>query len=341
MPYSSYTPPIEAIREQINAISSQYFDNTLRKVVYQESVLLKRMMKNHKVKVKGGNVIQWPLRVKKLGTSGAVDPRVALTFNTTDTRVAAQLGWKFYYGTTFINWDEILMNQGKPQLVDLVKDKSEEIKEDMTDALIDDLYATGAQDEMKIMSLDNVIGVDTYAGIDPDADIDDPTRWKSIVWREDVEGADTGDGALGFFTAPSNGVALADIINSASFNDERPTLIITTEEIYTKIEAYQENKRQKTSDDGLIKLGYDNVKFKNIPVVSDKRCPEGHIFGINEKQLELVVHPDYDMAVDSWKPHEQWPNSLFKQMSFAGNLKAPTRHTHFKITGITDVETGS
>jgi hypothetical protein len=339
MPYSNYTPPIEAIRDQANAISSQYFDNTLRKVVYQESVLLKRMMKNHKVKVKGGRVIQWPLRVAQLGTSGAVDPRVALTFNTTDTRKAAQLGWKFYYGTTFINWDEILENQGKPQLVDLIKDKSDEIKEDMTEALISDLYATGAQDEMKIMSLDNVIDVGTYAGIDPDGDLSDPTRFKSIVWREAIEGNNTGDGVMGFFEVPTNGVSLAQVINDASFNNERPSLIITTEEIYTGIEAYQESKRQKTSDDGLIKMGYDNVKFKNIPVVSDKRCPAGYVYGINEKQLEMVVHPQYDMAVSGWDSHEQWPNSLFKAMSFAGNLKSPTRHTHFKLTGITDVGT--
>lgn len=337
MPYSVYTPPVEAIKAQADAISSQYFDNTLRKVVYQESVLFKRMKKNNKVKIKGGRVIQWPLRVAELGTAEAVDPRVALTFNTTDTRKAAQLGWKYYWATTFINWDEILENQGKPQLVDLIKDKTQEIKEDMTERLILDLYATAA-DEMKIASLDTVIGDGAYAGIDPDADLSDPTRWKSQVFDDTGTGSDA---VLGFYNTPANGVSLAAIINDATFNDERPTLIITTEDIYTLIEAYMENKRLITKDTGLVEMGYDNVKFKGIPIVADKRCPAGTMYGINEKRLELVVHPQYDMAVSGWDAHENFPNSLYKSMSFAGNLKADTRHTHFKIKGLADVESGA
>ena len=332
--YTNYTPPIEAIKEQADAISSQYFDNTLRKVVYQESVLLKRMLANNKLKVKGGRVIQWPLRVSELGTAQAVDPRVALTFQTADTRKAAQLNWKFYYATTFINWDEILENQGKPQLVDLIKDKTTEIKEDMTERLILDLYAGGTQNEMKISSLSTVINDGEYAGIDPDADLSDPTRWKSHVFSPAQEQA------LGFYTAPENGVSLAEIINKATFNDEKPSLIITTEDIYTAIEQYLENKRQVTKSNELQNMGYDNVKFKGVPIVADKRCPSKTMFGINEKRLELTIHPQYDMAVSKWEAHEQWPNSWFKSMSFAGNLRADTRHTHFKITNIGDVESG-
>lgn len=338
MPYSNYTPPVEAIKAQADAISSQYFDNTLRKVVYQESVLLKRMIANHKKKVKGGRVIQWPLRVAELGTAAAVDPRVALTFQTTDTRKAAQLNWKYYYATTFINWDEILENQGKPQLVDLVKDKTQELKEDMTERMIQDIFATGAQDEMKVSSLETVIDDGIYAGIDP-AGLGDPTRWKSQIWRESVEGTNTGDGVLNFYTASANGVALAKMINDATFNDRRPTLIITTEDIYTGIEQYLENQRQITRSSELINMGYENVKFKNVPIVADKRCPAGYMYGIDEKALELTVHPQYDMSVSSWEAHEQWPNSLFKALSFAGNMRADTRHTHFKITGIASVET--
>lgn len=336
--YSAYTPPVEAIKQQADAISSQYFDNTLRKVAYEGSPVLKRMMKNNKIKIKGGRVIQWPVRVDKLGTAAAVDPRASVTWSTNDTRVAAQLRWRFYYATTLIQWDEILENQGKPQLVDLIKDKSEELKDDMSDLLISHLYAASPT-ETDIESLFSVIDTGAYAGIDPSG-LTDPTRWQSQV--------DTTSDKLFFFDNSSqdgtsgntSDTTLAEMLNAAKFNDEKPTLIITTEDLYTRIEAYLENKRQITRDNELQNIGYENVKFKNTPITTDPHCPAGNILGINEKHIELVVHPQYDMSLTKWEKHEDYPNALFKGMSFAGNLRADTRHTHFKFTGITNVESG-
>jgi len=329
---ADYSAPIEAMQEQANAISSHYFDNTLRKVVYQESVLLKRLLSKNKVKIKGGDLIQWPVRVKKLNTAKAVDPRAAVNWETRDTRVAAQLGWKYYMGTTLIQWDELRQNKGKAKLIDLIKDKSEEIREDMIDKLLTDMYAT-SDGTNSVASLNTLIGTGTFAGISP-TELEDSTRWQSIV-------EDAASHTLYFYEDDASDYSLAGAINAATFNNQRPTLIITTDDIYTGIERYQEEKRQITKDGGLIDMGYDNVKFKGIPIVADKRCPDGYMFGIDEDALELVVDPDYDMALTKWEKHEKYPNALFKAMSWAGNFKIAYRHTSFKFTDIDAIESAS
>lgn len=331
MPYTTYSPETEAKVAQVNAITSKYFEKTIEQLAYEDSVLLKRLKADHKVKVKGGTQIQWPVRVEKLGTSGSVDPREAVTWSTNDTRIAAQLNWKFKYGKTLIQWDELLQNQGTPQIISLIKDKLSELKEDMNDEMITNLYkAAGSLDEMDFDSLDKIIGTGTYAGIDPTG-LDDPTRWQSIV--EDAVDLD-----LKMYQDSSN-TSLASAINQATFGSKRPNLGITTHDIYDQIENWvMTNFGQVQVDQKTLSMGFDNIKFKGLAIVADPQCPEGHLFGIDTDALELMVHPDYDMKATEWAPHENYPNALFKGISWAGNMKAKRRHTMFKFDDIVSVE---
>lgn len=325
MAYTTYTPPTEAMVDQVNAITRAHFDKVIRQVVYEDSPLLKRLQSKHKVKLSGGNIIQWPARVEKLGQAGAVDPREPVTWDTADTRIGAQLNWKFYFAKTLIQWDELLKNKGEEQIIDLIKDKVTELKEDFQDLLIADLFAT-TSDEMKINPLNVVVGTDPYAGIDPD-DLGDPTRWQSQV--------DESTTVLSLFgtEAGFTGNSLAAMVNKAKFGSSKPTLGLTTDEIFTMIEGMLDVRHQ-IRDEGMAKLGFDNIVFKGMTIVSDPHCPEKAFFGLDENELELVVHEDYDAATTPWKPHEDYPNALFKGLSWAGNLKSRTRHTHFKMLAI-------
>lgn len=326
----AYTFPDEEFLSQANAITRDHFDKTIKQVVYKESVLFSKLKSKNKIKVKGGNQISWPLRIKKLGTADSVDPRAAVSWQTNDTRGGAQLNWKFYYATQIIQWDEILKNRGsKEKIIDLIKDKVTELTEDMQDQLISHLYqaSTGMADT-DIDSLDKIVGTGEYAGIDP-ATLDDDTRWKSQVYTStdelDLWGQEDNFDA-GF-------TSLAAAINAATFGKDRPDLIITTQTIYDLIE-YLGGEMVRIPDKATLELGFDNISFKGIPIVADPQCPAGYIYGLDTDKLELVVHPSYDMTPTKWEPHESYPNALFKGLSWAGNLKSRTRHTHFKFNAI-------
>lgn len=324
---SSGTVPTEAVQAELNAITTEYFQKALKQVVYEKCAYLKIMNSKHKIKIKGGTQLSWRVRVKKLGTAGSVDPRASVGWESAETRKAVNLNWKFYWGSTFATWDEILMNKGsKAQLVDLVADKTTELTEDLDDQLATALFATSASDSDKdIVPLNEAIGESTYAGLDPTT-LDDSTRWKSQVdstatevylWPDDNK----------------DGKSLSEMITSARFGTDGPTIILVEEDIFNTIEGYFD-ARQRISDEGILKIGFDNIKFKNIPIVAEKEMPSGYIFGIDEKAVNLMVHPDYDRRDTDWKPHEDYPNALYKGISWAGNVQAKYRHTCFKFSNL-------
>jgi hypothetical protein len=329
MAYTTYVPPTEETLAQMNAVTDRHFSG-FEQFVYEDSPLLKRLKSKNKVRIKGGTQIQWTARIAKLNQSGAVDPREETTWATTDTRQGVMTNWKFYFGKTLAQWDEIMMNKGsEEQLVDLIADKATELKEDFNDSLITDLYAS-TQAAEKIDSLYTIVGTGSYAGLDP-ATLGDATRWQSIV--EDLSATPA---ALNIYNDATNS-SLASLYRQATFGEKHPTLLITTDEIFNEIEAIFEEYKRLTKDEDTIKLGFDNIRFKNSVIVADKFCPAGTLWGLDEDALELVVHPSYDFKTTPWQEHENWPNAAFKGMSLVCNLKSKRRHTHFMRNGINAV----
>jgi hypothetical protein len=325
MPYTTYTDPVKGAIDEMNAVSDRYFEKTLNQLVYQDDPILNRLKSKNKVKIKGGSEIEWRVRAEKLGSVQSVDPESAVTWDHKQTRIPVSIKWKFYFGSTSANWPEIAANKGKAQIVDLVKDKTEELMQDINDKLIADMYAATAADEMDITPLGDMIGATTYAGLNP-ATLTDATRWQSIL---DVRGAAA---PLGLYTDGTN-TSLAAMINAATFGRERPTIIVVDEDLFTAIESALD-PRHRISDEEMVKIGFDNIKFKNIPIISSKFIPAGTVYGLNENALEMDVHTDYDFKTTKWKEHEDYPNALFKGISLQANLRLKERHTSFKMTNV-------
>jgi len=323
---AEYTRPSEEEVNQMNAISTRDFDKTIRDLVYEKTPFLKNMKNMKKVKRKGGTLIQWPVRVKQLDTSKMVNPRAALNRSTADTRIGATLKYVYAMGDTLVNWDEIRQNAGQAQLVDVVADKSKELTDDMRELVVDQVMSTNDSDAMDsaldIVPLNVIIDdSDTYAGIDPSG-LDDSTRWESIVDETATE----------VFLWPDSakaGTAWATLISDATWGDESPTLILTTKTNFITVESLID-PRERIIDKNQANLGFDSIKFKGIPIVADAFVPDNYTFGINMEVMELIVDPRYDMKATKWHELEAYPNALAKAVSWAGNLKSYTRHTHFK-----------
>jgi len=322
----------EQFINEMNAVTNKYFDSVMQKLVYQKSPIFERLISKNKKKIEGGTLIQWPVRIEKLGSAKAVNPRANMEYHEKETRGAAQSTWRYYWASNTMRWDEIALNKGKQQIVNLLKDKAEEISEDMRDLLTSHLYQPAGQiGPQEIDSLDRLIGTGTYAGIDPTT-LADATRWRSIVE------ARTSNKTLAIWTDVTGGArTLAQIYNLANFNTQKPSFVITTEDLYTQIESILWDKRMYTKDEKTTELGYDNFKFKGMTFVVDKLCPAETMYGIDEDALEFVVHPDYDMKATPWKAHEVQPNSLFRGMSLMANFRFKYRHTSFKITGVNKI----
>ena len=150
--------------DEANTVSSKFYDQTITSQVYEDSAYYSKLKMDGKVTWNGGTQIQWPIRYIELGATKAVTPRSQLVYSQKETRTGAVLDYAYYYGQAMISWDERVKNTGKAQVIDLLKDKTDELNSDMYEKFADDLYAT-SQASNSFQSLITIISTGTYAGI--------------------------------------------------------------------------------------------------------------------------------------------------------------------------------
>lgn len=308
---------------EANSVSTQYFDKTITAQVYDASPLWTRLKSKNKVTWDGGNQIQWPIRYKEAGVAEAVGPRTQISYQAKETRTSAVLEWVYYVTKGIMSWDERVKNTGKAQVINLIKDKTEEMNDDLFERFSDDLFAT-TQGSLSLQALVTIIGAaaSTYGGISQS----DCAEWYSPA-------IDTTTTRLVLYGTAGS---LSALINTATFGKNKPDMIITTRNLLSKVESLLEPQKQYSGESDLAKAGFNTVKFHDIDIVSDAHCPTSAMFLLNTNQLEMRYHPDFNFKVTDWTSLEQigFPNALAKSVSWAGNLLCRMRKTQGRYSAL-------
>ncbi len=304
---------------EANSVSHEYFDTALEQEIYQDSAFLAWLKSKGNITTCDGDTIQWPIRYKELDQTEAVTARQQIDFTSTETRTAASLPIRYVVGKTLIHWDEKIRNLSKSRIIDLIKDKTVELKEDFNEKIADQLWATTV----------GVNAIDSLPTI-----IDSTGTYAGISYADDTNWLATEDTTSTTMTLP----LLQAARNSATFGKQHPTVHFTTRNLLSKFESILMPYVRYTSSDTqkMLDLGFDNVSFYGAPVVSDPKCVTAMWLGINMDVVELVASPDYNFVVSEWQDLFQagFPHAMAKVMTFAGNLKFRNRKTHFKFTAL-------
>jgi hypothetical protein len=304
---------------QANAVSTKYFDTTLKQIVWESSPFWMKMKKSHKMETRGGNSIQFPIRYKKLGIADAGDFDDQLTYKSIETRSGGELSWKTYNTRTLITKEEQIKNTGEPEIISLIKDKSAELKEDMDDRFATDLFTENPNGK-GFTSLDTIVDSSaSYAGIS----ISDMSAW--VGWEDaSTTGlAIYGPGSLSYY------------VNQATFGKDSPSMMLTTKNLYTRFMAIYEG--QKVVDKDMAEAGFSNnlVAFGST-IMPDAYVPASTWYGLDIDQFKFRVHPDDNMHVTDWFTLEQigLPDHMAKVISWTGNLCCRSRRSSFKMTNL-------
>lgn len=302
---------------QANAVSKKVFDETLVQTAYDNSPFWVRMKQENKIRKYFGTQIQWPIRYKQADIAGATNPDDQVDFRSPDTRTAAVLAMAYYRSKSLITWKERSENAGEGQIVDLLKDKAKEMGQALYHEFATDLYTYNSGGK-SIEPLSYVVdSTQTYGGIA----YTDASTW--AAWRDASTTALTlyGAGSLSYYQ------------NQATFGTEKPTLHVTTKNLYSKFMSLFEGQKVY-QDNRLADAGFDNIKFMGAPIVADAYCTASYWYGIDIGAMEFCVHPNYDFKLTDWFTLEQagHPESLARVISFAGNLKCTQRRTSFKYS---------
>jgi hypothetical protein len=308
--------------DEANTVSTKYFDKTITQQVYERSPFFAKLKAAGNVSTDGGVSIQFPLRIQKLDKGQWVGPRDQVSYTQKETRTSGELQWKYLYGNAMISWDEVVKNSGKQMIVNLMRDKAEELREDMGDNFAQAIWAV-TQDGNALASMYTIVDTgETYAGIA----VADAAEWAASV-------DDTTTTELALYGANSISVSM----NACTFGPNKPDSIFTTRDIWSKFESFIEpQKRYYNKDTAIAKAGFTSFAFHDAEVVSDVYIADGDLFLIDTKQFEIRYQPKFNMKTDPWTDLTQagYPYASIKNCAWVGNVLCRMRKTSGKYTAL-------
>lgn len=298
---------------EANAVSHEYFDKTITQQIYEDSPFFKKLKADKRRRKDGGTLIQFPIRYTELGHARETGFRDKVEYRSKETRTAGTLNWKKYDADTVIHHDEMLYNSGKQKIINLLRDKSEELTQDLKNKMNDALFDT-SQGDRAFAPLPVIISTSDYAGI-AQSDVSD---WQSTVDSTTTTLIVYGENSL------------SQRVNDATFGSNAPTLHITTRDGVSKYESIIDPQKIYEDKD-MANIGFANVTFKKKPIVGDVFCPAGYWFGVDMDQMELVEHSDEGMEPTDWfeLPQAGFPNAMAKYVCWVGNIMCKMRRTSF------------
>ena len=291
MALASHTP---ATWNDILSTTMHNYRKTLTDNVFNSRPLLNHYMSKGRVKtISGGISIVEPVMYAE-GQADSYAEWDTLTVTPTPTASAAQFDWKQLYATIAISGLEEAQNNGKEMIVDLLEAKIMQAEDTLKTRLNGMLFGTyaGTTPANDFTPITKIIGnadADAVGGIVTGSGVND--WWKSQV--NSTGGALTGAGLED---------ALRALYNATS--DAGPDVV---DAIFTNAYGFSLYESSLTpqvryTDTSKANLGFQNLMFKNVPMMWDFQCSGGtegtvsdasaSFYGINSKYVGLKLHSD-------------------------------------------------
>jgi len=292
--------------------------------IFTSSPVLARL-RERSDKQNGGSKIVKSLRYSE-GNSGSYSGFSQFTINTNyKQHTAAEYDWRQYYANLTIDGEEEAKISGDNAIVKLVETKVEAAKNDLKHDLSSGIYNDGT-DTTGIDGLPVIIDDDnTYGGIARGT----YTWWKaSLVDATKRTTANLEDSTAATYFPK----LLRAGISACKINNERPTLIIMTDDLFDLLADILDEK-QRFMDPKLADLGFESIKIQGVTVVPDSMAPDYACYFINEDYLQLIEHATRNISLSEFvKPADR--DGKVAQLFWMGNLACSASRNHGGYTNL-------
>ena len=297
----------------------QNYRPTLVDNIFTARVLLDHLNSKGRVLVEeGGSSIVEPLVYAQNDTTGSYSGYDAIDLTPQEGISAAEYNWKQMASSIAISGIEEAKNRGTEAIIKLLNAKimqaEESIKEDLNGMLYGDGTGNGGKDFNGLGNLIDASG--TVGGIDSSTN----TWWRST---ETAVG-----GALTL-------AVMATAYNTASRGNDHPDMIVTTQTLFEKYESLL-TPNVRYQDTTKANSGFQNLMFKQTPVVFDVSCTSTNMFFMNSKYLKLVGMNGHWFATSEFqKGTVAGVDARYALILSFGELTCSNRARQAKLTGAT------
>lgn len=245
---------------------------------------------------------------------------------------SAELPWKYLSISITISGQEELENQGsKVQIFNLLEGKIRQAELSLRLEINRQLWGDGTGNSGKdVTGLDLAVedgtAWSTYAGIDSSSAI-------GAFWRNQFLNA--GGATFGTTSGRSTvGVAkMRRMYNNCTLGNSKPTIIITTQDLFEAYEEGIEGDKLRKTDTKLGDVGFHNLTYKGVPIVFDEDCPANNMFFLNSEFIKLVSAKGRNFITTPFqRPENQ--DAKVAQILWAGNLITFKRDQQGRIVGL-------
>lgn len=209
-----------------------------------------------------------------------------------DTLTAASFEWKQVHVPVSIDGMTKFKNMGKTRIIDLVsaKIKQAELSIDyyMDQVLFGDGTANGGKDITGLgLAVEEGTAWSTYGNIDSNT---------YTQWRNQHIAAGGAFSSVGL-------TKMRTMYNNCSSGSKKPDLIVTTQTIFEAYEATVSNI-YRSMDLKKADLGYQNLMFKETPIIFDDNVTSQYMYFLNSEFLRLVYGKGKNMTLTPFQRPE-------------------------------------
>lgn len=242
---------------------------------------------------------------------------------------SVELEWKQLSASIAISGREQIMNAGdKTKIFSLLDGKIKQAEISIRKVFNEQLFADGTGNSGKDitglgLAVEDGTAWSTYGGIDSNT----YSFWRN-QWL-DFDAAYTSFGTTSGQT--SEGIkAMRTMFNRCLRGKSKPTLIVTTVDLYEAYEANAEGQKLQLVDTKLADVGFTNISFKKVPVIFDEDCPTNTMLFLNSEFMKLINAKGRNFITTEFqRPENQ--DAKVAQILFAGNLVVYKRDQQGRI----------
>ena len=305
--------------DAILSTTLQNYRPTLVDNIFTATVLLDHLNSRGRVVMEeGGTSIVEPLVYAVNDTANSYSGYDAIDLTPQDGISAANYQWKQMAASIAISGIEEAQNRGTEAIIKLLNAKIMQAEESIKESLNDMLYASSVGNGGKdFQGLGFIIDAsNTVGGIDPSTN----TWWRS--YEENT--------ATALTTAQ-----MATAYNTASKGNDTPDMIVTTMALFEKYESLL-TAQVRYQDVTKANSGFQNLMFKQTPVVFDVSCPTGNMFFMNSKYLKLTgMNGHWFNTTDFQKGTVAGVDARYALILSFGELTCSNRARQAKLTAKT------
>lgn len=272
--------------------------------ISRNNALYSRLTKKGQIRTEdGGLTITQPLDYNSNGTYQRYSGYDLLNIQQSDVISAAEFQWRQIALNVVASGLELRVNSGGPQIIKLAKARIKNAMRTFKNNFSYDLYSDGTLPNQigGLQALVADAGTGTVGGIDS-------STW--TFWQNAVQSAAApiqGGGAVTpSATTMETSLMLPLWLNQVR-GDDKPDLIVASNDYFTFYEASQVAIKRYTHDDEA-NGGFTSLKYKSADVIFDggSGIPAAHMYFLNTDYIELVVHKDANLSVqDQMQPYNQ------------------------------------